>query len=128
MKDVSDPHLPRLLTRRQTLRLGADMGMGTLVGTGAYRSTLAQGTSQAAGDDYARPEALVDAAWLQQHKDDPSLVTVGFMPVEEFNVSHILGSARISAPELEVIDTSADRRVSLWVSQRWTSHLPHSCE
>jgi thiosulfate/3-mercaptopyruvate sulfurtransferase len=84
-----------------------------LAGGGAYRSALAQGTPQAAGDDYARPEALVDTAWLQQHMDDSGLVTVGFMPVEEFNIAHIPGSAQISPPDLEVIDTS-DTSIEQW--------------
>ncbi len=101
------------LTRRQTLRFGAAVGTGMLVGTGAYRSALAQATPPAAEDGYARLEALVDVAWLQQNMDDPALVTVGFMPVEEFNIAHIPGSARINAPELEVIDTS-DASIEQW--------------
>ncbi|HEV2128277.1 MAG TPA: sulfurtransferase, partial [Thermomicrobiales bacterium] len=82
-----------------------------LVGSGSYRAALAQATPP--GDDYARPEALVDVAWLQKNMDAPDLVTVGFMPVEEFNIAHIPGSARIAAPELEVIDTS-DASIEQW--------------
>ena len=101
------------LTRRQTLRFGAAIGTGMLVATEANRSGLASGVTPTADDAYARPEALVDVAWLQQHADDPRLVIVGFMPEEEFNIAHIPGSTRINAPELEVIDTS-DASIDEW--------------
>lgn len=103
-------------TRRQAIHAGIGLGTGMMLNQGAMRPALAQATPEAssgANDGYANAAALVDAAWVEDHRTDPSVVVVGFMPLDEFERAHIPGSAQIDYPELEVIDTS-DASIADW--------------
>jgi thiosulfate/3-mercaptopyruvate sulfurtransferase len=86
-----------------------------MAGAASTRLTLAQGTPTASpvAGGYAHPEALIDAASLQDRLDDPALVIVGFMPATEFEVARMPGSVQVDWPELEVIDTS-DASIGAW--------------
>ena len=80
---------------------------------------LAHGTPPAipgatpAANGYAHPEWLVDAAWVEEHRDDPEVRVVALTPADEFARGHIPGAARIDWPELELTDTSAEA-VARW--------------
>lgn len=103
-------------TRRQTIHAGIGLGTGMMLNQGAMRPALAQATPEAssgANNGYANAEALVDAAWVENNRDDPSVVVVGFMPLDEFERGHIPGSAQIDYPALEVTDTS-DASIADW--------------
>jgi thiosulfate/3-mercaptopyruvate sulfurtransferase len=108
-------HRPRpVLTRRQALGAGLVIGIGAVIRTSGIPPAVAEGTpGLEAGTGYARPEGLVTAEWLRENLDDPSLVLVGFMSVDEFEVARIPGSVQIDWPELEVIDTS-DASIEGW--------------
>lgn len=114
MPDQPDVNI-RKLSRRHTFRLG--LGTAAIVATGgASRSSYAQSTPGATPieeSDYAQPEMLVDAAWLDEHRNDSSLVLVGFMPADDFAHGHIPGSVQVDWPELEVIETS-DESIGRW--------------
>ncbi len=101
----------RLRTTRRAL-VGAGLAMGLVAGQRVH----AQGTPEAspvAGDGYARPELLVDAAWVENHRDDPSVLVVGLMPADIFTGGAIPGSVQIDWPDLEVTDTS-DASLADW--------------
>jgi thiosulfate/3-mercaptopyruvate sulfurtransferase len=104
------------LTRRQALRLVTVMGAGAALGATPARFAVTHAAdpgSAAASGGYARPDALVDVAGLQDLMNDASTVPVGFMPPEEFADGHIPGSVQLNGPELEVIDTS-DASIASW--------------
>lgn len=103
-------------TRRQVLDFGLGLGTGMALGAGGFRGAhahVADRFTQVASGDYAHPDALADVTWLEANRADPSVVVVGFMPVEEFERGHIPGSVQIDWPELEVIDTS-DASIDAW--------------
>jgi len=85
------------------------IGAGLALGLGGSRAVHAEATPEASpvGDEgYARPEMLVDAAWLHDRLDEPSVLVVGLMPAETFAEGAIPGSVQIDWPDLEVTDTS----------------------
>jgi thiosulfate/3-mercaptopyruvate sulfurtransferase len=85
--------------------MGTALSSVRLVGTAA----AAQGTpdaSTAAGNGYARPEMLIDAASLMARIDDPSLKIFAFMPSEQFTQGHIPGSVQIDPDARELPDAS----------------------
>lgn len=109
-------------TRRHTLRLGLVLGVGLAAGRVAPRSALAQETSVAspdAGDGYARPDLVIDAASLTDRREDPDMIVIALMPPEEFARGHIPGSLQLDWPTLEIIDTS-DAAISQWRAEMET--------
>jgi len=92
------------------------IGAGLALGLGGSRAVYAEATPEASpvGDEgYARPEMLVDAAWLHDRLDEPSVLVVGLMPAETFAEGAIPGSVQIDWPDLEVTDTS-DASLAAW--------------
>jgi thiosulfate/3-mercaptopyruvate sulfurtransferase len=74
-------------------------------------------------NQYAHPELLADAAWLEAHLSDPNLRVVALTPAEEFAKAHIPGAAQIDWPDLTVTDTS-DPSIARWqgeVEQKLTA-------
>jgi thiosulfate/3-mercaptopyruvate sulfurtransferase len=97
-------------SRRSALGLVLASGGSLSSGWRAIDRAAAQstpGASPVSAMDYQRPEMLVDSSWLERHIADPSIVLVGFQPVEEFEAGHIPGSVQLDWPELEIADTSA---------------------
>jgi len=87
---------------------------GWIAGAGPARGL--QGTPAAtpgAGDGYAHPEWLVDAAWVAAHRSDSNVRIVALTPADEFARAHIPGAAQIDWPELELTDTS-EEPVARW--------------
>ena len=88
----------------------------SMSGTGI---TVAQATPPATpgatpeGGAYAHPEWLVDAAWVQVHRDDADVRIVALTPADEFAQGHIPGAAQIDWPELELTDSS-EASVARW--------------
>lgn len=87
---------------------------------GANLALGAQGTpastpegTPGAGEGYAHPEWLVDAAWVEEHRRDPNVRIVALTPVDEFEQGHIPGAAQIDWPDLELTDTS-EAAVERW--------------
>src|SRR5215216_567223 len=64
-------------------------------------------------NQYAHPELLTDAAWLEAHLSDPNLRVVALTPADDFAKAHIPGAAQIDWPDLEVTDTS-DPSIARW--------------
>ncbi len=86
------------VTRRRAISLGLAVGTGLALGGTPPRFSLAQATgvaSPAAGDDYAHPEMLIDAAGVAERRGDPNVVVVGFMAAEEFAKRHIPGAVQL---------------------------------
>src|SRR5215211_8320749 len=74
-------------------------------------------------NQYAHPELLADAAWLEAHLSDPNLRVVALTPADEFAKAHIRGAAQIDWPDLQVTDTS-DPSIARWqgeVEQKLTA-------
>ena len=74
---------PRIVSRRSVIQLGVATGLalGSVRLSGVAVS--AQGTPEAvetAGDSYARPEMLIDAAELMERVGDPTLTIIAAMP------------------------------------------------
>ncbi len=69
--------------------------------------------SPSAEDGYAYPEWLVDAAWIDEHRDDPDVRIVALTSADEFEAGHIPNAAQIDWPELKVVDTS-DPSIERW--------------
>ncbi|MDQ3657649.1 MAG: sulfurtransferase [Chloroflexota bacterium] len=98
-------HHPHRSTRRAVLGTGLALGLG---GGRAVHAQATPGASPVADTGYARPEMLVDAIWLCDQLDDPSVLAVGLMPAGTFADGAIPGSMQIDWPDLEVTDTSDD--------------------
>ena len=80
----------------------------------AIATPRGQGEATPTGaDGYAHPEWLVDAAWLRDHRTDPSLRVVALTPSDAFTKGHIPGAAQIDWPDLNVTDTS-DPSIARW--------------
>ncbi|MBA2469060.1 MAG: sulfurtransferase [Chloroflexia bacterium] len=105
-----NPGEPRRSTRRAVL------GASLLLGFGTRRHVRAQATPEAspvADAGHARPEMLVDAAWVEDHRDDPAVLVVGLVPAGIFASGAIPGSVQIDWPDLEVTETS-DASLAEW--------------
>lgn len=106
-------HDPYRSTRRTVL------GAGLILGAGLTRTGLATPAdstpvaSPVAGEGYARPEMLVDANWVKDRLNDPSVLLVGLMSAGIFAEGAIPGSVQIDWPDLEVTDTS-DASLAEW--------------
>lgn len=92
--------------------LGAGLGLA-LAGRDALAQDATPRSSPVAGAGYARPELLVDAGWVQERLDDPSLLVIGLMPGETFAQGALPGAVQIDWPELEVTETS-DAALVAW--------------
>ncbi len=109
----------QVFTRWHAVRFGLAAGTGWAMRAMVPQSSLGQATPVIAPPSenvYPRPEMLIDARSLKERLDDPSLVTAGLMPSEEFDTNHIPGSVQIDWPALEVIDTSDDS-IASWREQ-----------
>jgi len=96
-----------MTTRREfLLTVGACAGASALAHTGVTGATSFQSASPVAGD-YAHPEWLVSAQWLQEHVADESVIVIALQNADEFANGHIPGAVHIDWPELEIDDTSA---------------------
>ena len=93
--------LPRV-TRRVAIAGAAALAAGLPTLTFAQRATPTDSP-----DAYARPELLVEPAWLADRRETSDLVTVAFGPPDEAEGERIPGALPIDWPELEVTDTSA---------------------
>lgn len=103
------------ITRRDAIRLAA-AASAAMTGSGSARFALAQATPSASpvsANGYARPELLVDAAWLNDRHQTGEIVLVAFMPLEDAEQERIPGALQIDWPELEVIDTT-DASLDAW--------------
>jgi thiosulfate/3-mercaptopyruvate sulfurtransferase len=91
--------------------------------TGAASAQEATPSPSPTTNQYAHPELLADAAWLNAHLSDPNLRVVALMPADEFAKAHIQGAAQIDWPDLQVTDTS-DPSIARWqgeVEQKLTA-------
>jgi thiosulfate/3-mercaptopyruvate sulfurtransferase len=114
MKTNNTPQTP-LLTRRQTIHLATAVGAGAILGTTFFRTAATQESLRTGSSttSYARSEALVDAAWLAEHRDDAGMVLVNVLLPDAADVAYIPGSVGIVIPELGVVDTS-DASIEQW--------------
>lgn len=104
-------------TRRSLLRSGGAASMLLLAGAASHsQAVAAQATPQASSDEYARPDLLVSAEWLREHRHQENLVMVGMISPTEFAAGHIPGSMQLDWPELEIVDTSP-LGIDAWQSQ-----------
>lgn len=72
-----------------------------------------QPETPSASANYARPEMLVDSAWLAQHLTDPNVRIVALAPKSDYLDGHVPGAAQIDWPDLKVVDTS-DPSIESW--------------
>jgi thiosulfate/3-mercaptopyruvate sulfurtransferase len=91
--------------------------------TGVTSAQEATPSPSPTANEYAHPELLADATWLNAHLADPNLRVVALMPADEFAKAHIPGAAQIDWPDLQVTDTS-DPSIARWqgeVEQKLTA-------
>jgi thiosulfate/3-mercaptopyruvate sulfurtransferase len=87
-----------------------------LLAASTTRAASAQDATPAAtptANQYAHPELLADAAWLETHLSDPNLRVVALTPADAFAKAHIPGAAQIDWPDLNITDTS-DPSIERW--------------
>ena len=105
-----------MTTRRELLRTaGAIAGATALSRTGVTGAAGFQAASPVAGD-YAHPEWLVSAAWLQEHGTDERVIVIALQEAGEFSKGHIPGAVSIDWPDLEIGDTS-EESLQAWRSR-----------
>ena len=102
---------PLSLTRRALLGRSAALAAG--VAAGRVSSGTAQTPAASPIAANADSDALVDTGWLAAHLDDPNLLPIALMPVDDFERAHVPRSLPIDWPDLEVVDTS-DAGIAAW--------------
>ena len=70
---------------------------------GASATAIPQG---AASGEYPRSDQLIDATWLLDHRDDPSLRIVAFVSSDSYASGHIPGAVQIDWPDVSFTDSS----------------------
>ena len=106
-------------SRRQVVRTAIISSLAFAAASGANRHRMASASAQATPEPaaaYARPDLLVSANWLLEHRDAADLVVVGMISPGPFAKAHIPGSMQIDWPELEIVDTSP-LGIDAWQSQ-----------
>ncbi len=66
--------------------------------------------------NYAYPEWLVSAEWLESQLGDASLAIIALTPSDEFEAAHIPGAVQTNWPDWEIVETS-DQSVAVWRSE-----------
>lgn len=103
-------------SRRQFLKCAAMGGVALTAASTRLHLVMGAEATPEAMTAYARPNLLVSADWLQNHRDDDNLVVAGVISPGPFATAHIPDSMQIDWPELEIVDTSP-LGIDAWQSQ-----------
>jgi thiosulfate/3-mercaptopyruvate sulfurtransferase len=79
---------------------------GGSVGPGRTEGTGATATPEGAPGEYPQADQLIDATWLLDHLDDPSLRIVAFVSPARYAEGHIPGAVQLDWPDVSFTDSS----------------------